>query len=231
MVEHPDQFRSKLVSVRAEVVVGFEMQALIDGSCPHQRAWFELDEPKRDNAYSALNRAWKNNDFNLRKKVTATLVGIYETDHCFGHQCFSKTQLRVRQVMNVNAVERRLAPDFSAYDCSLLTRDVKVRFRKGHIENVPEGPLFMPSLRVVLTGPHKEPVVAEAHPILQIALAPDRLKVLKPTDGVFQLSCLAPGAYAFSAFANGFQSVTGCFVIAPNTSRRGPMRIELPLGV
>lgn len=152
MAKQPDQFKGKLVSVRAEVAVGFEMQALIDGSCPNERVWFELDEPKRDNEYNALNRASKNNEFNVRKKVTATLLGIYETGQCFGHQCFSRAQLRVRQVMNVTAVERRLAPDFSAYDCSLLTRDVRVNFQKGHIDNVPDGPLFMRSLQVVLTG-------------------------------------------------------------------------------
>ena len=192
--------KGKLVSVQAEVAVGFEMQALIDGSA------------------------------RTRKKVTATLLGIYETGQCFGHQCFSRAQLRVRQVMNVTAVERRLAPDFSAYDCSLLTRDVRVNFQKGHMDNVPDGPLFMRSLQVVLTGPNNDAVVAEAHPIFQIALGARSVEGSGTKRRVFRLSSLAPG-YVFSASANGFQSVTGCFVIKPNTSRREPIRIDLPLGV
>ena len=231
MVGQPNQFQSKLVSVRAEVAVGFELQALIDGSCPNHRIWFELDEPKHDSSYSSLTEAWKNNEFNIRKKVTATLLGVFETGQCFGHQCFSKAQLRVRQAMNVTAVERRLAPDFSAYDCSLLTRDVKVHFQKGHIDNIPEEPLFVPSLQVVLTGPYEDAIVAEAQPIFQIALTPSRLKVLEPKGGVFRLPSLQVGAYVFSAVADGFQSVTGCFVISPNATRREPVRIKLPLGV
>ena len=46
MVGQPGQFQSKLVSVRAEVVVGFEMQALIDGSCPNHgsgSSWTSLN--------------------------------------------------------------------------------------------------------------------------------------------------------------------------------------------
>ena len=231
MVQRPDQFKNKLVSVRAEAVAGFEMQALIDGSCPNQRIWFELDEPDRDSEYSNIERAWKDNAFNVRKKVTATLIGYYEADQCFGHECFSHSQLRVRQFLNVMAVERRLEPDFSAYDCSLLIRDTKVPFQKGHIDNVPDGPAFMRSLKVILTDPNGDPIVPEASPVFQIALTRTRLKVLEPKSGVFRLPSLSPGAYVFSAVALGFQSVTGCFVITPNATRLEPLRIELPLGV
>ena len=231
MVERPDQFKDKLVSVRAEVITGFEMQALIDGSCPSKRIWLELDEPKRDNGYNALNRAWKNNDFNFRKKVTATVLGLYDTGNCFGHNCFSKAQLRARRVSNITAVERRLAPDFSAHDCNVLTGDIKVHLRKGHFDYMHEAPVFLPSSQVVLTGPHDDPVVAEARPIFQIALTPNRLKVLEPKNGVIDLSSLPLGAYVFSAVAIGFQSVSGCFVITPKAIRREPVKIELPLGV
>ena len=231
MVGRPDQFKNKLVSVRAETVVGFEMQAPMDGSCPNQRVWFELDAPKHDAEYRNINRAWKVNPFNIRKKVTATLIGYYDTDQWFGHQCFSHTQLRIRQFLNVMAVARRLAPDFSAYDCSLLTRDTQVSFQKGHIDNVPDEPAFIRSLEVVLTGPDGRPIISEAKPILQIALTRTRLKVLESRSGVFQLPSLSPGAYVFSAVALGFQSVSGCFVITPNATGRGPLRIELPLGV
>ncbi len=229
MVEHPIQFKSRLVSVRAEVVIAFETQALIDGSCPNEQIWFELGEFKRGHEFNVLNHAWKKHDSN-RKKVMATLVGLFETGPCFGHQCFSTSQLRVEQVMNVTAVQRRLAPDFSAYDCSLLRRDIQVRFQKGHIDNVRDGPLFMRALEIVLTGPHEDAFAAEAHPIFQIALTPSRLKVLEPKDGVFR-SALADGAYVYTAVASGFQSVTGCLVVMRNANNRKPIRIELPLGV
>src|SRR5207245_2872188 len=123
--------------------------------CSNDRIWFS--------EYNSLTRAWKNNDFNIRKKVTATLLGLYETGQCFGHQCFTRSQLRVRRVRNVTAVEHRLAPDFSAYDCRLPTRDVQVHFQKGHIDNVRDEPLFMRSLELVLTGPNDDALVAEAH--------------------------------------------------------------------
>lgn len=227
VVEQPDRFKDKLVSVRAEAVVGFETQALIDGSCPDDRIWFELDA-----AYNADTRAWAINEFNSRKKVTASFVGLFETGDCYGHSCFSKSQLRVQRVVNVTAVERRLAADFSAYDCSLLIRALKVHFQKGHIDNIAGEPWFMPSLQVVLTGPDGDAIVPEGYPIFQIATAPGRLKVLKPgKDGVFRLSSLSSGAYAFTAVAQGFQSVTGCVVTTPGAPKREPLRIELPLGV
>jgi hypothetical protein len=231
LTANPGEFKDRRVSVRAEALVGFETQALIDGACPTHRIWFELDEPKRDAGYRAATRAWKNNEFNIRKKVTATLIGYYDAGGCFGQQCYSRSQLRVRQVMNVTTVERRLAPDFSAYDCSLIAGGVRVPFQKGHIDNVPVAPLFLRRLEIVLTGPGGEPIVAEAHAILQVALTPARLKVLHPKAGVFRLSGLAPGAYVFSAVAAGFQPVTGCVVIAPNAAKTEPPRIELPLGV
>ncbi len=229
MVERQDQFKSKLVSVRAEVVVGFEIQAVVDGSCPNQRVWFELDEAKQDTEYKRVERAWK--DLDLRKKITATLIGHFEAGPCFGHQCYSHTQLRILQFQNVTVGERRLAPDFSAHDCSLLIRETQVPFQKGHMDNVLDKPAFMKALEVVLTDPAGATLVSEASPIFQIALTNTRMKVIVPKRGVFRLSGLYPGAYVFSALAPGFQSVTGCFVISPNATRTKPLRIELPLGV
>ena len=44
LMKEPATYSGKLVSIRAEVSVGFEYQAIIDHSCPDQRVWFELPD-------------------------------------------------------------------------------------------------------------------------------------------------------------------------------------------
>jgi len=227
MMVRPAEYSGKLVSVRVEAMVGFETQELVDGACPRLRVWFEIDEEFID-ASRRLN--WMSNPVNLRKKIAVTLIGVFETGKCFGHQCFSRAQLRVRQFLNVSTMERRLAPDFSNYDCELLARDTKVIFTRGHMDQSPSEPVRLGTSNVFLVDKSDTPIVFGA--LLQIALTNTRLISLEPDKGGrFRLPSLAPGAYAFSAVATAFQSVSGCFVVIPRVSKAPPMRIPLPPGV
>jgi hypothetical protein len=231
MVEQPARFAGKLVSVRVETVVGFETQMLVDAACPGSRIWFEADQPKHDEAWATLVHAWKNNPYNLRRKVTATLIGRFETGDCFGHGCFSRSQLRLRQALHVTAIERRKAVDFTAYDCDLLRRDAQVSFRRGHIDNVLEAPVFIGSPEVLLVDPTGGDLAERGRATFQIALTRTKLLAVEARRGRWRLPRLAPGAYVFSATADGFQSVSGCIVAGRPSRARKPLRIVLPFGV
>jgi hypothetical protein len=231
LAKDPHRFHGALVSVRAEAEVGFEVQSLVDHSCSDKQIWFDFSEDiRRDEAYRQAVRAWKNNDRNIRERVTATVSGRFETGGCFGHSCYSRSRILVEQFMNVNSIARRLAPNFSAYDCAILQRLTRVPFRKGHIDNMLDEPAALKRFDLILTDPSGEPLPWSFNTVVQVAVGPQKLRVLKASKGSFQFSGLAPGAYVFSAVADGFQSVTGCVVVAPSASRSSAA-IKLPWGV
>ena len=230
LASRPDAYRDRIVGVRAEVVVGFEVQALSDPACPRQQLWFELDPAAPASAYSALRPALKGNALSSRR-LTATLIGRYDSGKCFGHQCFSRSQLLVQSARNANVVERRLAPDFTEYDCEVLQRGLTVSLQKGHMDNAFGPPPVVRSLEVLLLSPEDEPMWEQARPVFQIALSSKKVRVLEARSGLVRLDTLAAGAYVFTAVAAGFQSVTGCFVIHSQAVGSSRFRVKLPRGV
>lgn len=223
----PGPLAGRLVAVRAEVVVGFETQALIDGACPNARIWFEVDSALPSAAHRALRPALRGNLFSS-KRLTATLVGRFAAGDCYGHGCFSKQMLLVQEVPHATAIERRLAPDFAPYDCTVMQRDLALQ--KGPVGNAFESLPVLRNLDVSLVAIDGRPIPDSANPILQIGTSRKKQRTLKPKSGIVRMPALASGAYVFSATAAGFQSVTGCFLINPTAKLANPFRIVLPLG-
>jgi len=231
LMKEPATYSGKLVSIRAEVSVGFEYQAIIDHSCPDQRVWFELPDDSI-HGFNDAEGAWKNNPWNLKRKVEANIIGRWRTGDCFGHDCFSKSVVLVSQLANVTSVLRRQSKHLTRYDCTLLHREVRTSFERGHIDNPLDAPLVLQTLNVVLTDHTNFPLSAKSRAALQLADAHNKIHRLNQYNGrSVRLDGLPPGAYPFTAVAQGFQSVSGCIVIDPRIKALTPFRIQLPLGL
>ena len=105
-------------------------------------------------------------------------------------------------------------------------------FDMGHIDNPFSEPIVRQEFRGIIVGEHDgEPRPSSLVQIRGKGTKGLIKKVRTKASGSFRLRALPPGVYFFVAVAPGFQSVSGCFVIDPQTQTRSALIIRLPLGV
>lgn len=204
IADTPKHYEGKLVSVMAEVSVGYEMQRLRDSACPSSPLWFQFAEGKKFRGAKKFET--------LRKQVTAEVIGRVQTGSCFGHNCFSNTQIVVEEFRNITNKKR----DF----CQERRAALRTPFRPVGVWASNEvGVVRLPDRsRIQLLDPTHAPLTTG---VFQLADYNDKIVELPadPATGLLTLPLLGPGVYPFSAAATGFQNYLGCIEIRKGSPR------------